>query len=315
MSFQSPVLLLALLALPVAGILYWLRQRRPPADAVRFPGVGTLIAVLPARAAWRRHVPAGLFALALIGLLLAVARPQRSVAVPVRTGSIMRVTDTSRSMLADDVDPSRLDAARTAAKRFLDRVPSNVKVGLVGFAAAPNPVIAPTSDRGEIKGVLDNLSADGSTATGDALDAALSTLRPPGGKDRRAAAIVLLSDGKRTTGGDPVAVAHRAKRLGVRVTTVALGDPGTELLVPGTSAIIPVPPDPETVREIARASGGRFFAVDDADRLNSVYEGLGTRLTSRTEHREITAWFAGFGALLLLLAMAASVRRFAAVAR
>jgi Ca-activated chloride channel family protein len=277
--------------------------------------VATLIAVLPARAAWRRHVPAGLFALALIGLLLAVARPQRSVAVPVRTGSIMLVTDTSRSMLADDVDPSRLDAARTAAKRFLDRVPSNVKVGLVGFAAAPNPVIAPTGDRGEIKGVLDSLSADGSTATGDALDAALSTLRPPGGKDRRAAAIVLLSDGKRTTGGDPVAVAHRAKRLGVRVTTVALGDPGTELLVPGTSAIIPVPPDPETMREIARASGGRFFAVDDADRLNSVYEGLGTRLTTRTEHQEITAWFAGFGALLLLLAMAASVRRFAAVAR
>jgi Ca-activated chloride channel family protein len=226
----------------------------------------------------------------------------------------MLVTDTSRSMLADDVEPSRLDAARTAAKRFLDRVPGNVKVGLVGFSGAPNPVIAPTGDRGEIKGVLDNLLADGSTATGDALDAALTTLRPPGSKDRVPSAIVLLSDGKRTSGRDPIAVAQQAKRVGVRVTTVALGDPGTALVVPGTSAIIPVPPDPETMREIARASGGRFFAVDDADRLNSVYEGLGSRLTSRTEHREITAWFAGLGAVLILVATAASVRRFAGVA-
>jgi Ca-activated chloride channel homolog len=313
MSFQSPVLLLLLLALPVAGVLYWLRQRRPPADAVRFTGVATLVAVMPRRAAWRRHVPAVLFALALVGLLLAVARPQRSVAVPVRSGSIMLVTDTSRSMLADDVEPSRLDAARTAAKRFLDRVPGKVKVGLVGFSAAPNPVIAPTSDRDEIKGVLDSLNADGSTATGDALDAALTTLRPPGSKGRLPAAIVLLSDGKRTSGRDPIAVAQRAKRVGVRVTTVALGDPGTALLVPGTSAIIPVPPDPETMRQIARASGGRFFAVDDADRLNSVYEGLGSRLSSRTEHREITAWFAGLGAVLILVATAASVRRFAGI--
>jgi Ca-activated chloride channel family protein len=97
------------------------------------------------------------------------------------------------------------------------------------------------------------------------------------------------------------------------VTTVALGDPGTALLVPGTSAIIPVPPDPETMRQIARASGGRFFAVDDADRLNSVYEGLGSRLSSRTGHREITAWFAGLGAVLILVATAASVRRFAGI--
>ncbi len=313
MSFQSPALLLLLLAVPAGAFLYWVRQRRPPADAVRFTGVATLLAVLPPTAAWRRHIPAGIFALALIGLLLAVARPQRSVAVPVRTGSIMLVTDTSRSMLADDVEPTRLSAARTAAKRFLGRVPANVKVGLVGFSGAPNPVIAPTSDRGEIKGVLDSLIADGSTATGDALDAALSTLRPPGGRDRRPAAIVLLSDGKRTTGGDPVPVARRAKSLGVRVTTVALGNPGTALVIPGTASILPVPPDPETMREIARASGGRFFAVEDADRLNSVYESLGSRLTTRTEHREITAGFAGAGAVLLLLAGAASVRRFGIV--
>jgi Ca-activated chloride channel family protein len=310
MSFQNPVLLLGLLALPAGAVLYWLRQRRPPADAVRFTGVATLLAALPQKGRWRRHIPAALLGLALAGLLVAVARPQRSVAVPLRSGSIMLVTDTSRSMLADDVEPSRLEAARTAAKRFLSRVPGNVKVGLIGFSGVANPVIAPTDDRDEIKSVIDTLRADGSTATGDALDTALTTLRPRGARDRRPAAIVLLSDGKRTSGSDPIEVARRARQLGVRVTTVALGNPGTALLVPGTNSVIPVPPDPETMRQIARNSGGRFFAVDDADQLNSVYENLGTRLSSRTEHREITAGFAGGAAILLLAAVAASVRRF-----
>ncbi len=314
MSFQTPALLLLLLALPLGGVLYWRRQRRPPADAVRFPGVATLVSVLPRHAAWRRHIPAALLALALAGLVLAVARPQRSVAVPVRSGSIMLVTDTSRSMMADDVQPSRLDAARAAAKRFLARVPSNVKVGLVGFAGSPDPVIAPTSDHGEISQVLDDLTPDGSTATGDALEAALSTLRPPGDRSRVPAAIVLLSDGKRTIGRDPVAVAQQAKRERVSITTVALGNPGAALLVPGTSAVIPVPPDPATMREIAKTSGGRFFAVDDAGTLNSVYDGLGSRLSTRTEHREITAWFAALGAVMLLVALGASVRRFGIVA-
>jgi Ca-activated chloride channel homolog len=250
------------------------------------------------------------YGVAVATLIVALAKPQATVARPTEQARVMIVTDRSGSMLAQDVAPNRLAAAKKAASWFLAAVPDEVRVGAIAFNQKAEVLQSPTRDHDAVREALGSVEAAGTTATGDAIEAALESL-----DGDAPAAIVLLSDGKRTTGGDPVAVAHRAKRLGVRVTTVALGDPGTELLVPGTSAIIPVPPDPETMREIARASGGRFFAVDDADRLNSVYEGLGTRLTSRTEHREITAWFAGFGALLLLLAMAASVRRFAAVAR
>ena len=311
MTFQAPALLLLLLTVPLAGVVYWRRQARPPRDAVRFPGVATLQAVLPARAAWRRHLPAALFALALAGLLVALARPQRSVAVPVRQSSIVLVTDTSRSMLAEDVDPNRLDAARSAAHRFLDRVPRRTRVGLVGFSGFPSTVVAPTEDLDAIREQLDALEADGSTATGDALDAALRTLSGPGRRrPRGAGAIVLLSDGKRTVGRDPLAVASEARRLGVPVYTVALGKPGTSIVVPGTGVLLPVPPDPDSMRAIARRSGGRFFAVDDADRLSEVYERLGQGLGTRTEQRQVTAAFAGAGALLLLAAAALSVGRF-----
>ena len=311
MSFQSPLLLLALLTLPLAAFAYWRRQRRPPRDALRFPGVATLAAVLPARPAWRRHLPALLFALALVGLLVAVARPQRSVAVATRQASVVLVIDTSRSMLADDVRPSRLDAVRGAARRFLERVPDPTRVGLVAFSDAPHTVIAPTTDRDTVRDQIDGLHPDGATATGEALATALETLRGRvRGSQRNLGAVVLLSDGKRTVGRDPLTVAAEARRMRVPVYTVSLGEPGTSILVPGTSVVLPVPPDPEAMRAVARTSRGRFFAVDDADRLTTVYERLGSRLGTRTEHREITAAFAGAGALLLLAATALSVRRF-----
>jgi Ca-activated chloride channel homolog len=311
MSFQAPLLLLALLALPVAAVVYWRRQRRPPRDALRFPGVATLAGVLPARPAWRRHLPAALFALAVAGLLVAVARPQHSVAVPTRQASVVLVIDTSRSMLADDVEPSRLDAVRGAARRFLERVPSQTRVGLVAFSDAPHTVIAPTTDHGTVRDQIDGLEADGATATGEALATALETLRGRGQQSpRNLGAVILLSDGKRTIGRDPLEVARAARRLRVPVYTVALGEPGTSILVPGTNVVLPVPPDPEAMREVARTARGRFFAVDDADRLTTVYDRLGTRLGTRTEQRQITAAFAGAGALLLLLATALSVRRF-----
>ncbi|HVE69478.1 MAG TPA: VWA domain-containing protein [Solirubrobacteraceae bacterium] len=310
MSFQAPALLLTLLALPVAAAVYWRRQARAPRDAVRFPGVATLDAVLPPRAAWARHLPALLFALALAGLLVALARPQRSVAVPTRQSSVVLVTDTSRSMLAEDVDPSRLEAARAAAHRFLNRVPPRTRVGLVAFSQIPTTVIPPTDDLEEVHKQLDGLAADGATATGDALAAALRMLRGPGDARSSGAAIVLLSDGKRTTGRDPVAVAAEARRLRVPIYTVALGTEGASVVVPGTSVVIPVPPDPATMRVIARTSGGRFFAAHDAGRLSTIYERLGTRLGTRTERRQVTSAFAAGGALLLLAAAAASLWRF-----
>jgi Ca-activated chloride channel family protein len=314
MSFDAPYALLALLALPPAAAVYCRRQRRPRRDALRFPGVDTLLAALPPRPAWRRHLPAVLYGLAVAGLLVAVARPQRSVAVPTRHGAVMLVTDVSGSMDAEDVSPTRLDAARAAANRFLDKAPDRVLVGALAFSSEPEAVMRPTRDRDEVRDLLGELQAGGNTATGDALAAALRVLRPEGHRRAPPAAIVLLSDGARTTGRDPVPVARQARRLGVPVTTVSLGTPGGVVGDPALGAVRRVPPDPETMREVADASGGRAFEVEEAGELRSVYEHLGTQLTTRRERREVTWAFAGAGALLLAAAVALSARRFGRVA-
>jgi Ca-activated chloride channel family protein len=309
-SFQAPLFLAGLALLPLGALAYRERLRRRQRYAVRFPGVGVLAGVLPRTPSWRRHAPAALLALALAGLIVALARPQTTVAVPVQRASVMLVTDASRSMEAADVAPTRLEAARRAANHFLDRVPRQVRVGIVGFSDTPYTIARPTTDRGAVREVLDALEADGGTATGDAVTAALEALRPPGHKQRTPAAIVLLSDGKATAGSDPIEAARAAGRLKVPIYTVALGTP--EGTVPGPfGAPQPVPPDPETLQAMSKVSGGRAFTVEDAGQLNSIYQKLGSRLGTRKQHRQITAGFAAAGLAALLAAAGASLRWFA----
>ena len=189
MSFASPLLLLSLAALPLLAAGYtWLR-RRPGRYSARFPGVPVLAGAVAATPLWRRHIPAAVAALALAALAVALARPQATIAVPVERASVVLVTDASRSMLATDVDPSRMDAARSAAGAFLDGVPDELRVGAVGFSTTPSSVVAPTQDRERVRAHLASLHADGSTATGDALAQALQLLKGQG-KKRPPAAIV-----------------------------------------------------------------------------------------------------------------------------
>lgn len=310
MSFAAPVFLLALIVLPLALLLYRAARGRGRRYAVRFPGVPTLAALAPTEPRWLTHLPAALFLLAAAALALALARPEATVAVAVERASVVLVMDGSRSMLADDVKPSRIDAARGAASSFLDRVPDDLRVGLVGFSTSPHTLDDPTTDHERIRSTIDDIPADGATATGEALNAALAMLasdrddegrRPPG-------AVVLLSDGKTTVGRDPLGVAREAGRQKVPVYTVALGT--RTATVPGpTGSSLPVPPDPETMRRIARASDGRAFSVDDADELDTVYEQLGSRIGSKPEKRELTAGFAAGGVALLLAAAGLAVRR------
>jgi Ca-activated chloride channel homolog len=313
-SFASPLLLLSLLAVPATAAAYAWSRRRPSRYAVRFPGTPVLAGVVRAIPAWRRHLPAAVAALALTALALALARPHATVAVPVERASVVLVTDVSRSMLATDVQPSRLDAARSAAETFLDRVPEALRVGAVAFSSTPHSVVAPTHDRDQIHLHLDSLSADGATATGDGLAQALTVLKDDraerrGGAERRRppAAIVMLSDGKKTTGRDPVEVARQAREAGVPIYTVSLGTEGAT--IPGPlGGQLPVPPDPETMAEIASTSGGEHFDVAESAQLDSVYQGLGSELATRPEKREITAGFAAGGLVLLLAAAALSLR-------
>ena len=291
MSFDSPLYLLALAVVPLALLAYAGTRRRARRYAVRFPGVPTLAALVPRVSPWRRRLPLALFLAALAALALALARPHATVAVPREQASVVLVTDVSRSMLATDVDPSRLEAARSAAQRFLDQLPDEALVGAVAFSEEPHTVEAPTEDRATIEALIDSLSADGGTATGDGLAAALAMVDGRG-EEKVPAAIVMLSDGKATTGRDPLEVARAARRLDVPIYTVALGSRGAIIQVPG-GGLLPVPPDPETMRRIAELSGGRAFAVDDAGELSEIYETLGSRVATRDERREVTAAFAG----------------------
>jgi Ca-activated chloride channel family protein len=309
-TFASPIALLGLALIPIAMLLQRTFRRRAQKYAVRYTGVATLSAVIGTTPAWRRHLPAALALLAMGSLVLALAKPNRTVAVPAEQASVVLVTDHSRSMMATDVSPTRLEAARAAALRFLAKVPGPVRVGAVAYSDAPDAVQAPTTRRDDVRRIINGLIADGSTATGDALAAALEGISRDRKNGRRPpAAIVLLSDGKTTTGRDPLQVARQAGRAKVPIFTVALGTPGATIPNPYPYASpLPVPPDPVTLKRIAAESKGRSFTVEDAGELQSIYQRLGSSIGTKKRQQEITAVFAIGGLLLLAGAAAASLR-------
>jgi Ca-activated chloride channel family protein len=309
MSLSDPTWLLVLLAIPLLIGLQLLAVRRRSRYAVRFPALGTLAAIAPRGTAWRRWLPIALILAAFAPLGVAMAKPEREVAVPIEKASVILVTDTSNSMIAEDVDPTRLDAAKSAANTFIKELPDGLELGGVAYSTGPYDVIAPTDDHGEVKSMIDSLQPDGATATGDALQAALDSLSKQKGADgkRAPAAIILLSDGQTTAGRDPIGVAENAKKLRVPIYTVALGTPSGTIPGPGGSSV-PVPPDPVTLKRIADITGGQSFTVDDADALNGVYAKLGSRIGSKKETREMTSGFAALGAVLLAAGLVAAVR-------
>jgi Ca-activated chloride channel family protein len=292
MSFAAPLVLLFLLLVPVAVARYVAGERERRRQAGTFASARMLGAVAPVRPGWRRHLPLALYALALAVLIVAAAKPRATVAVPVENAAIMLVTDVSGSMLATDVKPSRLVAARRAAQHFAKGVPHGVRIGVMAFNQAPRTLQAPTSDRGEISDALNQLASSGGTATGDALDSALTALA-----DEKPAAIVLLSDGASKVGQDPAEVAQKARAAKIPIYTVALGTPdGT---VDAGGQLLSVPPDPEALKQVADISGGKAFTAEDSDALDEVYKTLGSRIGTRKEKKEVSAGFAAIGLLML----------------
>ncbi|MEA2132310.1 MAG: Ca-activated chloride channel [Solirubrobacteraceae bacterium] len=302
MSFREPVLLLALALFPLAVAAYVLAQRRRRRFAVRYTNVDVLASV--AGRSWGRHIPAALALLALAALLIALGRPERTVAAPQRQGIVMMVTDTSGSMDATDVAPSRLKAAQVAARALAKKLPEQFRLGLVSFNNAAEQLVAPTTDRSQVNAAINGLKVHGSTAMGDGLQLGLQSARTrvtdtAGVAHRVPAVMVLLSDGKSERGAEPVDVADQAKKLKIPIYTIALGTQQGVLNRNGKS--VPVPPDNVTLRDVAETTGGRFFAAPSATRLETIYENLGTRFSTRKEKQEVTAAFAG-AALVLLLA-------------
>jgi Ca-activated chloride channel homolog len=296
LSFQAPIFLAGLVAIPLALLALWAARRRPARYVIRFPAAATLASVVGRTGRARTIIPPALLSLSLAGLVTALARPEATIAVPVEKASVMLVTDTSGSMNATDVSPTRLGAAQAAATHFLDRVPKSLQTGLVAYADGPNTVLRPTQDRDAVKATLSTLQADGGTATGDALQAALKALGTRNAKSPPAA-IVLLSDGASKTGVDPDTAAEAAKAAGVPIYTVALGTPDGVLQVGGQ--IIDVAPDPEALAQVAQLSGGKAFTAEDSDALDEVYQTLGSRIGTKKEKKEVSAGFAAAGLLLL----------------
>lgn len=311
MSLTAPWFLALLLLVPLGWLAINAAAERRKRHAVRMPATPTLMAVVATQPSYRRWLPAALVGVATVLLVIGLARPERTVSVPVERASMMLVTDASGSMRANDVNPSRMDAARGAALDFLDGVPKQTRVGVVGFSSSPSVVQAPTTDRAAAREALNSLDPDGGTATGDALATALDALKAEGdpsaeNDERPPGAILLLSDGATSAGEDPLIVADQAKQAGIPIYTVSLGTPDGQVDIGGQ--ILSVPPDPETMREIAERSGGEAFSVDDAGELKKIYERVGARVATESQQREMTALFAGLGFLVLVAALGLGLR-------
>jgi Ca-activated chloride channel family protein len=311
-SFGAPLALLGLALLPALALLYARHQRSRTKAARAFSSPLLAASVTPVRPGWRRHAPMAVLAIAIALILVAAAKPQTTVAVPVEHASILLMTDVSGSMEAQDVTPTRLVAARRAATTFVDGVPKQVNVGVMAFNQTPAILQSPTTDRIAVKAALQRLRSSGGTATGTAVRAAVriltaGTSKPP------PSAIVLLSDGKSTSGVAPLTAAQEAGRRHIPIYTVALGTATGTITVPrksGGTETRPVPPDPETLRQIAAASGGQAYQAADAQRLSQVYERLGSQLGRKNEPRQISSLFAAAALALLLAGASLSLRWF-----
>jgi Ca-activated chloride channel family protein len=304
MTFQWPLALLALVAIPVLGAVYVRRERGRAGRAAPFAAPALLPNLLPRPPGRLRHVPLAVLLAGFTLLLVGVARPHATVEVPREDATVILAVDTSRSMGAKDVRPTRLAAARSAAKAFLAKIPGRYQVGVVAFASRATTALPPTIDRELARTALDGLRLGEGTALGDAvaLSARLARKRP--------AAVVLISDGANEGGRvSPATAARRARARHVPVYAVLVGTPNGRVqrtLPGGFREIVQVPASPQTLKQVAGTSGGRFFIAASDRRLREVYEKLGSRLGHRTTSREVTDIFAGGSAALLLVGAALS---------
>ncbi len=315
MRFTWPLVLAAVALVPLAAAAYVLVERRRARFAIRFTNLDVLASVVPEKPPRRGLVPPALFGLALMVAIVAVARPETARSVNRRQATVVLVIDTSGSMVANDVQPSRLAAAQEAVRRFVKRLPGRFEVGMVVFSSEARVAMPITDDHELASQGVEHLNAFGGTALGDALARAVDLLRQAGKRDGATtsqagaagnippSAIVLLSDGAQNRGQlEPMKAALRAKHFKIPVYTVALGTPGGSIHISdgAFSQTITVPPDPQTLKRIALETGGRFYAAGSGARLNAVYDKLASRLSARRVYREATSVFLGISAALLL---------------
>jgi Ca-activated chloride channel family protein len=341
MSFAWPDLLWLLLALPVLVLLYlWLLYRRKK-NTVRFASLALVKQAAGKGPGWRRHVPPALMLTAIAALLVATARPLAIVTLPSQQETIILAMDVSGSMQATDVLPNRLVAAQEAAKAFIRELPRSVRVGVVSFAGTAAVVQPPTQSREDIVAAIDRFQLQRGTAIGSGIVLSLATLFPdagidlsqitgarnmpvgPGAKTKKepdpvvpgsyaSGAIILLTDGQRTTGPDPMDAAKMAADRGVKVYAVGIGTKDGETIgFEGWSMRVRL--DEDALKNIASVTRAEYFYAGTATDLKKVYQSLSTRLVVEKKETEISGLFAAFAAAMVVLAAGLSVAWFGRV--
>ena len=315
MSFEEPWRLFILVAPLALLIAYVVAQRARRKYAVRFTSVDLLASVAPKRPGWQRHVSAVLMILAVSALVVGFAKPTGTRSVPRQRGAVILAIDTSGSMAATDVAPSRLVAAQEAARRFINGLPKGLKIGVLSFDTDARVLAAPTTDHAAALAAVNSLSVGGGTATGVAIDDALSAVAalPPGSDGKKApAAIVLMSDGSPTIGKDGETAQQTvteataaAKTAQVPIDTIAFGTSTGTITLQGET--VPVPADPQTMTQIAQGSGGKSFTATTGNELNAVYDQIRKVVGFDKVPTDLTEWFVGLALLFALLTAGAAL--------
>jgi Ca-activated chloride channel family protein len=311
MSFQSPWLLLGLLAIPLLIGLYITSQQRRRAYAVRFTNLALLNQVMGKGPGFRRHLPAILFIAGVAGLLFSMARPQATIRVPKGQTSVMLAVDVSGSMAATDVQPTRIQAAIAAGRTLIDKLPGNAQVGLVIFNARAEVVAPLTTDKGSVKDALGSLVPGGGTAIGDAIQVAVAQLAnivdPNGPKSQNYARVVLLTDGSSNTGIDPVTSAGNAAQAKIPVDTIGIGQRNQTTMVQGR---VVDGVDEQALQQISSATGGHYYYAADEGQLSKIYGDIGSRIGWVTTKLDLTVPLMALGTIILVAGGLFSLRWF-----
>lgn len=327
MSLGSPWMLLLLVAVPALAAGYVAAVRRRSRRVAEL-AAQALVLIPSGRIGWRRHLPFGLFAAALTLLLVGLARPEVNLRAPRREGTVVLAFDVSNSMRAEDLEPNRLDAAKAAARAFVKRQPSTIRVGVVAFGDGALVVREPTTTQADVIAAIDRLSPGGGTSLGQALLTSLGAIAGGplaiDGPDLESdsaevdigyfgsSTIVLLSDGENTSLPDPLSVAEVASVAGVAVHTVGIGtEDGAVVDVDGFKVATAL--DRELLADIASVTDGTYHQAAAADALQDIYRTIDLESTSKAERTEITALFAMGGLLLLAVGASSSVLWFGRV--
>jgi Ca-activated chloride channel family protein len=314
MSFLEAARLWLLLGVGALGGAYLILQARRGSYAVRFTNVELLDKVAPKRPGWRRHVPAVLLLLALTSMVVAFAEPVREAEVPRERATVVMAIDTSLSMQAEDISPSRIDGAKQAALEFVQNLPDEINLGLVSFNGVATVRVPPTTDRELVMAAIEDLELDEATAIGDAIFAslqAIETVLPDESGTAPPARIVLMSDGETTAGRPDEQAVEAARREAVPVSTIAFGTQSGVISIPPDPTQIPVPVNEGALQTIADGTGGSFFAAESTAELGAVYDDIGSSVGFETEELPIAEWFIAAAILLALLASTLSLLWFA----